>query len=66
MPRYDYICKECKKEFSISGSYSTLFSYEPICPDCRSTKVRKLITAKPFILKGKGFYSTDKNTETPY
>jgi len=63
MPVYKYKCKKCKKEFEVSGSYSTLFSYKAQCPSCFSTSVTKIIGVISFILKGKGFYRND-NRET--
>jgi putative FmdB family regulatory protein len=42
MPIYEYICKDCKREFE-----ELVFSQDelPPCPKCRSTKVEKLMSA---------------------
>ncbi len=46
MPSYEYICCDCKKEFTI---YLTLKEMETnpgvVCPYCKSDKVEKKFTA---------------------
>jgi len=53
MPIYEYSCPKC-------GSFEVTqrISDEPLrrCPTCRS-KVRKLISATAFLLKGGGWYA---------
>lgn len=59
MPIYEYKCQECKTKFEMSGSFETLISSRPLCPNCNGNKVKKLISI-PFIhYKGRGFYSND-------
>ena len=55
MPIYEYFCKKCG-EFEVTQRIT-----EPTlerCPSCRG-KVRKLISATSFQLKGSGWYVTD-------
>ncbi len=55
MPIYEYFCKTCG-EFEVTQRIT-----EPTlerCPSCRG-KVRKLISATSFQLKGSGWYVTD-------
>lgn len=55
MPIYEYFCKKCG-EFEVTQRIT-----EPTldrCPSCRG-KVRKLISATSFQLKGTGWYATD-------
>lgn len=63
MPIYEYQCRECSKKFEIAGSFESLLSNHPVCPNCRSKKVKKIFSV-PFIrFNGKGFYVTDKNNK---
>jgi putative FmdB family regulatory protein len=60
---YVYQCKNCGKEFSISGRFESLVGLRPECPECKSANVVKKISASSFILKGKDFYSTSNRKE---
>src|SRR5215472_10447422 len=55
MPIYEYSCPTCG-EFEVSQRITE----SPLkkCPTCKS-KVRKLISATSFQLKGTGWYATD-------
>ncbi len=55
MPIYEYMCETCG-EFEVTQRITD----PPLkrCPTCRS-KVRKLISASSFQLKGSGWYLTD-------
>lgn len=59
MPTYEYKCDECKKVFDVTGTYYTMLSYKPTCPDCGSEKVQKKIGSVVFLFKGTGFHHTD-------
>jgi len=58
VPVYDYKCQRCGYEY---------FKYRPlkesgfpaICPNCKGMGRRFIKRPIMFILKGKGFYSTD-------
>jgi putative FmdB family regulatory protein len=56
LPRYDYLCPNCKNEFEIRQSFSS----EPVapCPKCQST-ARRVIHSVPIVFKGSGFYVND-------
>lgn len=53
MPTYEYFCKKCNKNFELVQKIS-----EPpleACPTC-SGKVKRLLSAPAFALKGSGWY----------
>ena len=39
MPSYEYICKECKKSFTVIMTLSEYEKSHPACPKCKSKKV---------------------------
>jgi len=43
MPIYEYLCLDCGK---VSEVLMTGTDDEPVCHDCRSTKLKKLISAQ--------------------
>ena len=55
MPTYDYLCEKCGYEFEREQRITE----DPIktCPECRSRKVKRLLSAPGFILKGGGWYA---------
>lgn len=55
MPTYEYGCPKCSHEFEAEQRITD----EPIkcCPNCRSRKVKRLISRTSFVLKGGGWYS---------
>lgn len=55
MPTYEYLCEKCDHEFEREQRISD----PPVktCPECRSRKVKKLISRTSFVLKGGGWYS---------
>lgn len=55
MPTYEYMCEKCEYEFEREQRISD----PPVktCPECRSRKVKKLISRTSFVLKGGGWYS---------
>jgi putative FmdB family regulatory protein len=55
MPIYDYACDKCGHEFHAEQRITDA----PLktCPECRSRKVRRLISRTSFVLKGSGWYS---------
>ena len=49
MPTYEYLCEDCKKEFSLIKSFSEHDKGKAACPKCKSKKVKQqisLFTAK--------------------
>lgn len=59
MPIYEFKCKECKEEFSLSGSFSSFYGFEPKCPHCKSKNVNKKFSVFGIVFNGEGFYKTD-------
>jgi len=55
MPTYEYLCEKCEHEFEREQRISD----PPVktCPECRSRRVKKLISRTSFVLKGGGWYS---------
>ena len=55
MPIYEYACDKCSHEFEVEQRITE----DPVktCPECRSRKVRRLISQTSFVLKGSGWYS---------
>lgn len=55
MPIYEYACERCAKEFEVEQRITD----DPLkrCPNCRSPKVKRLISRTSFVLKGGGWYS---------
>jgi putative FmdB family regulatory protein len=56
MPVYEYECLKCKKRHEIMQKITE----HPLtdCPDCGG-KMKKMISATTFVLKGTGWYATD-------
>jgi putative FmdB family regulatory protein len=57
MPTYEYLCDGCGERFERRQRITA----EPIteCPSCDARRVRRLISASSFQLKGSGWYLTD-------
>ena len=55
MPTYDYQCEKCGHEFERVQRITE----DPIktCPECKSKKAKRLLSAPNFILKGGGWYA---------
>jgi putative FmdB family regulatory protein len=55
MPIYEYACSKCGYEFEAEQRITE----EPLdtCPECRSRRVKRLISQTSFVLKGGGWYS---------
>ncbi len=56
MPIYEYICKNCEKEFELIQKISDPPAKK--CPDC-GKKIEKKLSLSSFQLKGTGWYVTD-------
>jgi putative FmdB family regulatory protein len=39
MPRYEFLCEECKKPFELIMTISEREKARPKCPTCKETKV---------------------------
>jgi putative FmdB family regulatory protein len=55
MPTYEYLCSGCETEFEADQRITE----DPLksCPNCKSRKVKRLISKTSFVLKGGGWYS---------
>ncbi len=57
MPTYEYECSTCRHRFEIVQKIT-----EPpltTCPKCGAEKIKRLVSAPAFHLKGSGWYKTD-------
>jgi putative FmdB family regulatory protein len=45
MPHYEYVCKECKKNFSVILSLAEYEKGHVTCPKCKSKKVEQKAAA---------------------
>jgi putative FmdB family regulatory protein len=43
MPLYEYRCQDCRKRFDIRLTYGEYDSFVPVCPNCSSSKVQRII-----------------------
>ncbi len=43
MPLYEYRCQDCHKKFDIRLSYAEYDLFVPVCPNCSSSKVQRII-----------------------
>ncbi len=61
MPTYEYECEACHRVFEVRQRITE----DPLttCEKCGG-KVRRLLSAAPFILKGEGWYVTDYPSES--
>lgn len=63
MPIYEYQCDACNHKFEILQKMSD--NLLTVCPDCNEDKLRKLVSAAAFHLKGTGWYETDFKDKKP-
>jgi putative FmdB family regulatory protein len=57
MPIYEYRCDECGHEMEALQKMSDPALSE--CPECKQERLKKVISAAGFRLKGAGWYETD-------
>ena len=57
MPIYEYQCDACMHKFEVIQKVSDPLLTQ--CPACSKSKLRKLVSAAAFQLKGTGWYATD-------
>jgi len=57
VPIYEYQCQSCEHLFDVLQKMSD----DPLkfCPECGAPKLKKLLSAPNFRLKGGGWYETD-------
>ena len=61
MPIYEYECSNCHYQFEIIQKMSDEVLVD--CPKCHTPKLKKLVSAAAFRLKGQGWYETDFKSE---
>ena len=61
MPIYEYACQKCGHEFDALQKISE----SPLrkCPECGALRLKRLVSAPQFRLKGTGWYETDFKTD---
>jgi len=57
MPIYEYQCEACSHQFDALQKLSDATLSD--CPACHASRLRKLVSAAGFRLKGSGWYETD-------
>lgn len=57
MPIYEYLCEHCDHKMELFQKTNDALLRK--CPQCQQEKLRKLISAAAFQLKGTGWYETD-------
>ncbi len=60
MPIYDYKCSNCGYDVELIQKIND--KPKKVCPKCNTKKLKKLISAPSFRLKGGGWYETDFKT----
>ena len=63
MPIYEYLCDGCNHKFEYLQKVSDALL--KTCPQCKKNKLRKLVSAAAFRLKGTGWYETDFKDKKP-
>jgi putative FmdB family regulatory protein len=63
VPIYEYQCDACDHKFDTLQKVSDPLL--TVCPKCNKPKLRKLVTAAAFQLKGTGWYVTDFKDKKP-
>lgn len=61
MPIYEYRCDNCGHELEEMQKLSD----SPLtdCPECKTSSLKKMVSAAGFRLKGSGWYETDFKSE---
>ncbi len=57
MPIYEYQCEDCGHKFEVIQKIADALLTD--CPSCKQPRLRKMLTAAAFRLKGGGWYETD-------
>ncbi|MFN8442702.1 MAG: zinc ribbon domain-containing protein [Caldilineaceae bacterium] len=62
MPIYEFSCTSCGAEFEMKRSFSD--SSMPVCPNCQSSHVQRLLSRPAIHFKGSGWYITDSKNSS--
>ena len=57
MPIYEYQCLACQHQFDVMQDMNE--KPPTTCPECKKRRLKKLVSATSFQLKGTGWYVTD-------
>jgi putative FmdB family regulatory protein len=57
VPIYEYQCEDCGHKFEVLQKIADALLTD--CPTCKQPRLRKMVTAAAFRLKGGGWYETD-------
>ena len=57
MPIYEYRCEDCDHELEALQKMSD--APLTVCPECGQPRLKKILSASGFRLKGSGWYETD-------
>lgn len=57
MPIYEYRCEDCSHELEALQKMSD--APLTVCPECGQSRLKKILSASGFRLKGNGWYETD-------
>ncbi|MBF0263970.1 MAG: zinc ribbon domain-containing protein [Gammaproteobacteria bacterium] len=63
MPIYEYQCQECGHQLEKLQKMSDNLLKD--CPECEKPKLKKLVSASAFKLKGSGWYESDFKNKKP-
>ncbi len=44
MPLYEFFCEDCQRRVAVVQSYAEYGTTPPVCPHCRGTRLRRLIS----------------------
>ena len=61
MPIYEYVCEACNNRIEYLQKITDNILKQ--CPNCGKLRLKKIISAVRFRLKGGGWYETDFNYE---
>lgn len=61
MPLFDFECQKCKTIFEKELPFGS--KEMPVCVNCKSKKVEKIIAPPAIQFKGSGFYKTDSSVK---
>ncbi len=68
MPAYDYTCQDCGVTFEVRLSFAEVDQARPVCPQCNSENIRRLISRVHLVAtkggSGNGFRLTREHVET--
>lgn len=61
MPIHEYSCPDCGNHIEVLQKISE--DWLTVCPECKKSGLKRLVSAAGFKLKGSGWYETDFKTK---